>query len=275
MSESFVTTEELIRPERHLFLSPHYDDIALSCGGTAALVADSGRRPEVVLIFGDHPDPDAPMTGFAEELHAKWGLSAAEVIAGRRAEEAAAADLLGADTTFLPFRDAIYRGERYQGDDQLFGPPRDDESELPGRIVEAAGLGGQADPRVRVYAPLAIGNHVDHQHAYAAGRLLGSRGWQVWFYEDLPYGLKPELASGRKAAIASQIGDPRLVDVGDVWDRKVQAILAYPSQLRVIFEEYVGIGSSQDAIDAGMGSYARVAGDGRPAERFWLPRDAT
>ena len=31
---------ELTAPATHLFISPHYDDIALSCGGTAALVSE-------------------------------------------------------------------------------------------------------------------------------------------------------------------------------------------------------------------------------------------
>src|SRR5687768_4772628 len=125
-----IANDALTRPERHVFLSPHYDDIALSCGGTAALLAQFGRQPEVALIFGDHPDPDAPLTAFAQAMHNQWGLDAAQVITGRRAEEATAGRVLGTRAVFLPFRDAIYRGERYLGDDQLFGEPAADELDL-------------------------------------------------------------------------------------------------------------------------------------------------
>ena len=68
-----IAIDELTGPERHLFLSPHYDDIALSCGGTAALLARAGRDPEVALIFGDHPDPAAPLTPFAQRCTGNGG----------------------------------------------------------------------------------------------------------------------------------------------------------------------------------------------------------
>ncbi|HEY6565404.1 MAG TPA: PIG-L family deacetylase, partial [Pirellulaceae bacterium] len=186
-----VSPQELTRPDRHIFLSPHYDDIALSGGGTAATLAAAGRTPEIALIFGDHPDPTVPMTAFANMLHEQWGLTAEEVINSRRSEERVASITMGSCDRFLPFRDAIYRGERYVSDEDLFGIVKSDEADIPDLIISelklcAAGIGS-----TRIYAPLAIGFHVDHQHAYNAGLELIRRGWEVWFYEDLPYGLLP------------------------------------------------------------------------------------
>jgi hypothetical protein len=60
-----------------------------------------------------------------------------------------------------------------------------------------------------------------------------------------------------------------LVDVSAVWEKKIDAIMAYPSQLEVIFGQYVGVGSSREAIDAVMSAYSNEAGNGRNAERFW------
>src|SRR5918992_2535294 len=101
----------LTRPARHLFLSPHYDDIPLSAGATVGLLADQGLAPETLVVFGSEPDRDRPLTAFAQAMHEQWGLSANEVIASRQAEEAAAAAVLGAQARVLPFRDAIYRGD--------------------------------------------------------------------------------------------------------------------------------------------------------------------
>ncbi len=101
----------LTRPARHLFLSPHYDDIPLSAGATVRLLADHGLTPETLVVFGSEPDRDRPLSAFAEAMHERWGLTANEVIASRQAEEAAAAAVLGAQTRVLPFRDAIYRGD--------------------------------------------------------------------------------------------------------------------------------------------------------------------
>lgn len=266
---AFVSAAELIAPQTHLFISPHYDDIALSCGGTAALVTEAGRDGVVALLFGDHPDPGQPMTSFAEQMHRDWGMSADQVIAGRRGEEAVASCVLGLRDLFLPFRDAIYRGDNYVSNDDLFGSPKSAESDLPHQIVEALAAEGFDGVSTRVYAPLASGFHVDHQLAFQAATLLDRAGWDVWFYEDLPY----SLLEGRVADRASRAGVPvevaELVDVTPVWDMKIDAIMAYPSQLQVIFEQYVGAGSSREEIDAVMSAYSKEAGDGRNAERFW------
>lgn len=272
MASINVDLATLQRPGRHVFLSPHYDDIALSCGGTAALVSQNNGTADVALIFGDHPDPAAPLTDFAKSMHAQWGMDAESVIAGRRTEEAAASAVLGTNDLFLPFRDAIYRGARYTSDPVLFGAPTEDEANLPGDIAAAAGLNGSAYPTVRVYAPLAIGFHVDHQHAFRAGMHLADAGWDVWFYEDLPYALRAGAKDRRIAAIADLVSPGPVIDVEPVWEEKIAAILAYPSQLSTIFEDYVGVGSDRGAIDGAMSAYARNAGGGIRAEQFWKAR---
>jgi LmbE family N-acetylglucosaminyl deacetylase len=268
VSERPLSIETLIAPARHVFLSPHYDDIALSCGGTAALLARAGRQPEVALIFGDQPDPAVPLTEFAESLHRDWGLDAEQVIAGRRAEEVAAGRILGTRDRFLPFRDAIYRGARYTSNDVLFGAPSADEVELPGEIVAALGIGDGALATSRVYAPLAIGRHVDHQQAFAAGVLLARRGGDVWFYEDLPYALSPGALQERPTAIDLALSPAAIVDVNATWTTKIDAIMAYPSQLATVFG-YVGSGSSRNEIETVMRAFATAAGGGVTTERFW------
>lgn len=265
----FVSEAELVGPDTHLFLSPHYDDIALSCGGTAARVTAAGKDGVVALVFGDHPEPGQPMTAFAEQMHRDWGMSADQVIAGRRAEEAEASRVLGLRDVFLPFKDAIYRGASYLSDDDLFGTPKAPDDDLPERIVAALTAEGFGGTSTRVYAPLASGFHVDHQLAFQAAVLLDRAGWDVCFYEDLPY----SLLEGRVDDRVSQAGVPlqvtALVDVSSVWTQKIDAIMAYPSQLEVIFGQYVGVGSSRAAIDAVMSAYSNEAGNGRNAERFW------
>lgn len=260
---------------RHLFLSPHYDDIALSVGATVAELRDLGFAPESVVIFGDYPDPDQALSAFANQLHDGWGLNAETVIASRRAEEAAASAVLGATSSVLPFRDAIYRGHRYLSDDHLFDRPVPDEAALPDAIIAALQLGRDPKPDVRVYAPIGIGGHVDHQLTFEAGRRLANAGWDVWFYEDVPYAMKPGAPSTRFAAI----GETALAPVAAVpaaagWERKIAAVLCYPSQLETVFRQYVGIGTRREEISAALADYARKAGAGTLAERFWTANRA-
>jgi LmbE family N-acetylglucosaminyl deacetylase len=266
---TFVTEAELTGPDTHLFISPHYDDIALSCGGTAARVTEAGKDGVVALVFGDHPDPGQPLTSFAEQMHRDWGMSADQVIGGRRAEEADASRILGLRDVFLPFKDAIYRGDAYLSDDDLFGTPKPSDDELPERIVAALAREGFDGSSTRVYAPLASGFHVDHQLAFRAAVMLDRAGWDVCFYEDLPYSLLEGRVDDRVSRAGVSLQETALVDVSAVWEKKIDAIMAYPSQLEVIFGQYVGVGSSREAIDAVMSAYSNEAGNGRNAERFW------
>ena len=130
-------------------------------------------------------------------------------------------------------------------------------------------LDAPPDPRVRVYAPLAVGGHVDHRHGFTVGADLARAGWDVWFYEDLPYAINEGALPARLTALATTVPvEPAAsVPVESSWTAKLTAILAYPSQLATVFG-YVGAGSSRDEIDRVMRAYATRDGD-VPTERYW------
>src|SRR5918998_1032941 len=266
----------LTRPARHLFLSSHYDDIPLSAGATLRLLADHGLAPETLIVFGSEPDRTRPLSAFAEAMHVGWGLSANEVIASRQAEEAAAAAVLGARTHFLPFRDAIYRGDYYLPNDDLFGSPAAEEASLPAAIAASLDLADSADATTRIYAPLGVGKHVDHQIVHLAGYDLAARGWDVWFYEDIPYALKPMALDARLAEVraTARLEPVARIPAQATWDRKIDAILRYPSQLETVFLQYVGVGTTREEIDEALSAYAARAGDGTLMERFWRLNEA-
>ncbi len=271
MSES-LPASVLAPGATHRFVSPHYDDIALSCGGLASLLAQAGAAPRVEVVFGEEPDPKAPLSAFAEAMHDGWGLSAGLVVASRRAEEAVAARTLGVVSGNLPFRDAIYRGDHYLSDEHLFGSPAAAESGLPEEMATSLGLPSPPDGSAVIYVPLAIGGHVDHQHAFRMGVALARDGWPVRFYEDLPYALKPGAFEARMAAIAEtgvSLEPTVVVPVGESWETKLDAIFAYPSQLDTIFRQYVGVGTTREEIGGVLMEYATRIGDGEPAERYW------
>lgn len=252
----------------HLFLAPHYDDVALSCGGTVAALADAGLHPLVVTIFGGEPAPDN-LTTFARWQHERWGTGEGDTIATRLAEDHAAAAALGCETRIFPFLDAIYRGDHYLSDDALFGEIAADDTPLVARIVaEVAALPGLAVPAAAtLYVPLAVGNHVDHQIVYRVGQLLAGRGVRVLAYEDFPYAVLADELSRRLAAVAGEVGPPALVPIAATLSRRIAAIAAYRTQLPTIFrftddwqavvKEWVGL----------------CGGEAGPAERY-LPLNA-
>src|SRR6185295_15615325 len=67
----------------HIYLSPHLDDAALSCGGAIARHANAGARVLVVTICTAAPPSDGPFSDFANEVHQGWGLAPAEVYSVR------------------------------------------------------------------------------------------------------------------------------------------------------------------------------------------------
>jgi LmbE family N-acetylglucosaminyl deacetylase len=263
--------QALTNARRHVFLSPHYDDIPLSVGATVCLLADIGQAPETFVVFGSEPDRSQPLSTFARSLHSAWGLSAGEVIVRRKAEEDAAATILGARSSVLPFRDAIYRGNQYLSDDDLFGTPAQDEGSLPTAIVAALPLAEHPDAATRLYAPLGIGRHVDHQIVFQSGVALAARGWDVWFYEDIPYTLRPGALETRLADIenATALEPAARVPLQPGWESKLDAILCYPSQLQTVFQQYVGVGTSREEIGAALRAYATRDDVEIPGERFW------
>ncbi|MDI3339163.1 MAG: PIG-L family deacetylase [Sphaerobacter sp.] len=250
---------------RPLFLAPHYDDVALSCGGTVAALAAAGPPPLIVTCFGGAPS--GPLSAFARFQHARWGVGPDDAVCIRRAEERAAAAALGAEARWLDLRDAIYRGTRYTSDDELFGPIHPDDRGLVDELVAA--VAALAAPGAALYVPLGVGNHVDHQLVTLAGQRLAARGHPVLAYEDFPYAGDPagrDALQARAAAVAGGPPQTRFLTPAQLAAR-VRAIRCYRSQLPVIFRH-------QGDPAAATRRYACVVGDGRPAERFWPLRPA-
>jgi LmbE family N-acetylglucosaminyl deacetylase len=250
-------------PERRpVFLSPHYDDAELSCGGTLAAMADAGEKPLVLTIFGG--EPDGPLSSFAAEMHRAWGLEPAGAIAHRRQEEACAAEVLEIESHWLDLPDAIYRGERYLNDDHLFGAVHPGEAtfyrEIQGAIFRFLDEHG-IEPET-FYCPLGIGNHVDHQLVLASARSLTYRGHTVIAWEDYPYAGDPGVEI-EPVALRRSRGEPDTRQMSEEHlQRKIEAVNCYASQHDVIFR-------FQGDPATVTRAYAERVGNGSPAERFW------
>ena len=247
-----------------IFLAPHYDDVALSCGGTVARLADAGHAPLVITVFGGVPR--GPLTKFASDMHDLWGVGPGDAVALRRSEEECAERVLGARSIWLDFIDAIYRDDRYTSDPQLFGKIHPAEIVFAAEIKQAllSTLATNDVTATAFYVPLAIGNHVDHQHVLAAGALLASDGYEVWAYEDFPYAGDPAWRDSINARAQSATSNQSSLELltPPQFVKRVESVLCYRSQLEVIFRHQ---GDPAVAIQ----HYAHNVGHGQPAERFW------
>lgn len=169
-----------------VILSPHLDDAVLSLGGFIAREVAVGRSVEVVSCFTSGP----PLDTISPERRVFGDYSM------RRAEDERALAVLGAKYRWLDLHERIWREPPLPRTRSVFPtyvfrtPPKmEDFTELKSiRAQIARILDGGASV---VYAPLAIGHHVDHvEVALAALReVLGGGAFdRIRFYED-PYAL--------------------------------------------------------------------------------------
>ncbi len=56
----------------HVYLSPHLDDAALSCGGAIARHVAAGQRVLVVTICSAVPKARGSINPLADEFHGDW-----------------------------------------------------------------------------------------------------------------------------------------------------------------------------------------------------------
>ncbi len=234
-----TSLDQIDRQFRHIYVQPHFDDAALSCGGTIALQVATGQRVLLITVFGGIPKDGIPLSSFAAKTqqHMGLGVDAAEAVRSRRAEDVAASETLGASVLWLDYLDAIYRGSPayYQDEESLFGAVNSGDLSLDEELAGVLMNIHERAPLAAVYAPLGIGHHVDHQLCCSAADRLAQRKLNVKFYEDFPY--VAQSANGlelRKQELGLQM-EPELVETSGVSARKEEAILQYASQIPHLF----------------------------------------
>lgn len=176
-----------------IFLSPHFDDIALSCGGIVWEYAQAGNKVSVWTICAGDP-PEAALSAFAQELHARW-QTGGQATEQRQAEDAESCRIMGAARRLFTIPDAIYRfnpdtGEHfYATPDSIFGELHPEEEPL---IITLSQAMRQPQPaNCQWVCPFALGGHVDHRLTRRAVEQIATeyQSSDVWYYADYPYAL--------------------------------------------------------------------------------------
>jgi LmbE family N-acetylglucosaminyl deacetylase len=173
---------------RWIYISPHFDDAVLSCGGLIWEQTHSGVPVEIWTVMAGDPTP-GPASALMTRVHAAWKtINPQETVALRRIEDQNAARRVGAVIEHLPFTDALYRrsdtGTLFYPDD-IFIAPNPRETALVDAIAHK--LSEKLTQYDTIVCPLAIGGHVDHLITRKAMELLKR---PLWYYADVPYTLK-------------------------------------------------------------------------------------
>ena len=221
---------------RWIYISPHLDDAVLSAGGLIYEQVRAGQPVEIWTMMSGFP-PEEAVSPLAQLLHFEWGFPNAEAaIHGRRAEDQAAAAIVGAKAVHFDFLDCIYRRSpdgSWLYAMGVFDPPADEETGLPDQI--AAALSARLRPDDQLVCQLSVGGHVDHVTVRRAVERLGR---PLWYDVDLPYAFNhPDEVAPNTAGMKES---PQTVTESGLgaW---LEAIQAYKSQLSSIFESPEGL----------------------------------
>ncbi|HKU87955.1 MAG TPA: PIG-L family deacetylase [Casimicrobiaceae bacterium] len=209
-----MTSADMTRAARPLFVSPHLDDAVFGCG--ALIATCSGAL--VATVFAGRPASDLPLTSWDGEC----GFRAGDDVVGiRRDEDRQACGLLGARPIWLDYLDDQYG----------------DRPEVGALTASLDALVAMHEPEC-VFVPLGL-FHADHRRASdAALALVESGRHDGWYaYEDAIYRCIPgEVASrtdtlrGRGYALVRQ----HFQADGAAQARKAQAVACYRSQLAAL-----------------------------------------
>ncbi len=263
-----TSLDQIGRQYRHVYLQPHFDDAALSCGGSIALQRATGQHILIVTVFGGIPAEGVRPSSYAQQMQQRTGLGldGAEAVRHRRAEDARAADALGADTLWLDYMDAIYRGSPayYQSEESLFGTVNAGDLHLDEQLAETFLSIHERAPQAAIYAPLGIGHHVDHQLCCSAADRLAQRKLNVKFYEDFPYVAQQGSLDGRQHELGMAM-EPEGVEVSGTMRLKEEAIGQYASQVPQLF----GSEERMRQMVNGYASSLRHTQPGLQLERYW------
>lgn len=255
---------------RHIYLSPHLDDAALSCGGTIYLQRQGGLPVlAVTLMAGDAPPEalDGP-TPILADLHARWELDTnPNPVAARRAEDQEALSILKADALHWEVPECVYRRNPQDGrflyptEASLWDLVHPSEQSLVARLAQRLAELPLA-PEGQVYVPLTVGGHVDHHLVRQAAERWGAPEGELVYYEEYPY---TENQTALKAALQDSDGwqaESVPLDTAAL-DAKAAAVACYHSQISTFF-------ANTKEIATRLRTYAAVVGGGQGwAERYW------
>jgi LmbE family N-acetylglucosaminyl deacetylase len=206
-------------------ISPHLDDVALSC--SLLLAANPGSY--VTTVFAGGPPSVRPLTTW--DRMARYFPEGADVVGVRRGEDISASALVRATPIHLMYWDRQYRNECY-------GYQGLAEVELAEAITAELLSHRQQVPTDYWVIPLGLG-HPDHRLAAEAGLMLAEREvGEFYLYEELPYAaeLKSEVAS-RKRYFAERgflLKEDPALDIADDRSLKSAVIRCHASQRRTL-----------------------------------------
>ncbi|NHJ05415.1 MAG: hypothetical protein EAX90_11360 [Candidatus Heimdallarchaeota archaeon] len=204
-----------------LFLEPHYGDIAWSCSG---ILAQNKSNSIIINIF-------PPRRKFY-----RFKLKG-RIYRSKKREEKSFEKLYRVTIIYLKYKSAFLRGRTIENlfDKQLNKIEEKQVLELRNLIVKMI----EDFDVSEIYCPKAQRNQIDHLIVKKAVYGITSSNIDVFYYEDFPNFLPESKKYFSESALQA-----KKIDISDVIEEKIKAVLAYKSLIKSYFkskEKLIGL----------------------------------
>jgi LmbE family N-acetylglucosaminyl deacetylase len=226
-----------------IFLSPHFDDVAFSCGGLIRKIKNICNRIIIVNVFTKSIwAPYMEITQKSEDLVSKI----------RYNEDLSYCNSLNIENIRLGFIDSSLRG--YDDVTELLAEVNNDYIYFS---VKYAILDILKSLCVHyVFCPSGIGNHIDHVIVFEA--IKEFENIEKIFYEDMPYACS--FTSDQNSVFVfnkTKYQNEFYIDITETFDQMLNDIKAYSSQI------------GEEIYNKLVYSLIRYSYDDRKYIRFW------
>lgn len=162
---------------KHIYVSPHADDAALSCGGR--ILAGGSRDDHLVLNVFTSEDADA-----VQDPKSDGAAFSDSISMDRDREDRSAWESVGIETIHARLPEALLRKKF-----PFAILPRKTESAVVDRLMSVLREQATTYPDAAFHFPAGFGSHIDHLLCRAAGFRLLDEGIvdRILLYEDTPY----------------------------------------------------------------------------------------
>ncbi|WML35844.1 PIG-L family deacetylase [Clostridium sp. OS1-26] len=180
--------------KQYLFLSPHLDDVILSCGMYIHKLIQNNSKVIIATVFSGSIEPQY-LSPLAKWFHStcKLGNNAMMV---RRLEDKNASKFVKADSIHLNLHECLYRrnangSPRYLRESNIYNANLNKEKDTINKVNLVLKDKFKLNNFERIYIPLGIGRHIDHLILRKAVETLCTQVdkniKKINYYEDIPY----------------------------------------------------------------------------------------
>ena len=168
----------------HVYISPHFDDVAASCSGRIFKQIHQGESVLVVTVFtkdASHVITTVPTTMKSTLNYQR-----------RREEDSLAMQRMGVDYLWLEYPEILFRNQTPWS--RYWPHYRDtpDNKTLCLKLKQKLHEICRRTDCTNLVLPLGVGQHMDHQVLFQTGGALGhgqNHSFRIVFFEEIPYAL--------------------------------------------------------------------------------------